>query len=125
MKRNIVDKLIKLRKDKHMTQEKLAEKLDISRAKVSSWETNRREMSITEAIKLAEIYDVSLDNLFEIDDINEEQYIDISEKFIKNKKISLKQKIEVIECIKECLKKNNIDELYEKYKNDTKCDKIM
>ena len=120
MKRNIVDKLIKLRKDKHMTQEKLAEKLDISRAKVSSWETNRREMSITEAIKLAEIYDVSLDNLFEIDDINEEQYIDISEKFIKNKKISLKQKIEVIECIKECLKKNNIDELYEKYKNDTK-----
>ena len=51
----IVDKLKELRKNKKITQEQLAEKLDISRSKVSSWETNRRDMSITEAIKLANI----------------------------------------------------------------------
>lgn len=116
MKKNIIDKMIKLRKNKHITQEKLAELLDISRSKVSSWETNRREMSITEAIKLAQIYEVSLDYLFEIEEINKEQYIGISEKFIKNDKIKLKEKVKIIECIKKCLEENNIDEFYENYK---------
>ena len=67
----IIEKLKKLRKSKKITQEQLAEKLDISRSKVSSWETNRRDMSITEAIRLANIYEVSLDNLFEIKKITE------------------------------------------------------
>ena len=79
----IIEKLKKLRKSKKITQEQLAEKLDISRSKVSSWETNRRDMSITEAIRLANIYEVSLDNLFEIKKITEEEYVKISDKFLK------------------------------------------
>ncbi len=112
----IADKLRELRKSKNITQEQLAEKLDISRSKVSGWETNRRDMSITEAIKLSNIYDASLDNIFKIDNISEKQYIEIFNNFIKSKKISLKEKIIIIELIRDSLKQNNIDEFYEKYK---------
>lgn len=111
----IIEKLRELRKQKGITQENLAEKLDISRSKVSSWETNKREMNITEAIKLADLYDVSLDNLFERNYINEREYIKISDKFLSNGKISLKEKANIIELIKESLKNKNIDELYENY----------
>ena len=112
----IIEKLKELRKSKKITQEQLAEKLDISRSKVSSWETNRRDMSITEAIKLANIYEVSLDNLCEINKITEEEYIKISNKFIKCKNITLKEKVKIIELIQDSLKKNNIDEFYKNYK---------
>lgn len=101
----IIEKLKELRKSKKITQEHLAEKLDISRSKVSSWETNRRDMSITEAIKLANIYEVSLDNLFEINRITEEEYVKISDKFLKGKNITLEEKVRIIESLRECLKK--------------------
>lgn len=116
MEYEIIEKLKELRKIKNITQEQLAEKLDISRSKISSWETNRRDMSITEAIKLANIYDVSLDNLFGINKITEEEFIKISNKFFKSKDITLKEKVRIIETIRECLKKNNVDEFYENYK---------
>lgn len=112
----IIEKLKELRKNKKITQEQLAEKLDISRSKVSSWETNRRDMSITEAIKLANIYEVSLDNLFEINKITEEEYVKISDKFLKSKNITLGEKVRIIELLRECLKKYNVDEFYENYK---------
>lgn len=112
----IADRLKELRKNKNITQEQLAEKLDISRSKVSSWETSKRAMNITEAIKLANIYEISLDNMFEIDNISEKQYIEIFDKFIQSEKISLKEKIRIIELIRDSLKQNNIDEFYEKYK---------
>lgn len=112
----IMEKLKELRKSKKITQEQLAEKLDISRSKVSSWETNRRDISITDAIKLAKIYEVSLDNLFEINIITEEEYLKISDKFLKSKNITLKEKIRIIESLRESLKKNNMDEFYENYK---------
>lgn len=112
----IIEKLKKLRKSKKITQEQLAEKLEISRSKVSSWETNRRDMSITDAIKLANIYEVSLDNLFEINKITKEEYVKISDKFLKGKNITLKEKVRIIELLRDCLKKNNVDEFYENYK---------
>lgn len=112
----IMEKLKKLRKCKKITQEQLAEKLDISRSKVSSWETNKRDMSITDAIKLANIYEVSLDNLFEINKITEKEYLKISDKFLKSKNITLKEKIRIIESLQDSLKKNNMDEFYENYK---------
>lgn len=112
----IIKNLKKLRKIRKITQEQLAEKLDVSRSKVSSWETNRRDMSVTDAIKLANVYEVSLDNLFEIDKVTEEEYVKISDKFLKSKNISLEEKVKIIELIRDNLKKNNINEFYEKYK---------
>ena len=112
----IIEKLKGLRRNKKVTQEQLAEKLDISRSKVSSWETNRRDMSITEAIKLANLYEVSLDNLFDINKITKEEYVKISDKFLRSKNVTLEEKVRVIESLRESLKKNNVDEFYENYR---------
>lgn len=120
----IVEKLKQIRKEKKLTQEQLAEKLDISRSKVSSWETNKRDMTITDAVKLANVYDASLDNLFNPKPLQKEQYMELSERFFRNKKIKLPEKVDIIKRIEESLKQNNIDELYANYINDTKCDKI-
>ena len=112
----ISEKLRELRKDRNITQENLAEILDISRSKVSSWETNKRDMTITDAINLANYYEISLDNLLRVNPIKEKEYIEISYSFFKNKSISLKEKTKIIKMMEESLKCENIDELYENYK---------
>ena len=119
----IADKLKDLRKNKNITQEQLAEKLDISRSKVSSWETNKRDITMNDAVNLVNLYNVSLDNLFNPKPLDEEQYIEISQRFFKNPRITLKEKVKIIKLIENGLKNDNIDELYENYTNDTKCDK--
>lgn len=112
----IADKLKELRKARKITQEDLAERLDISRSKVSSWETNKRDMTITDAVNLADYYEISLDNLLNVKPLKEKEYIEISYKFFKNKAIPLKQKTKIIRMMEESLKSENIDELYENYK---------
>ena len=112
----ISEKLRELRKDRNITQENLAEILDISRSKVSSWETNKRDMTITDAVNLANYYEISLDNLLRVNRIKEKEYIEISYSFFKNKSISLKEKTKIIKMMEESLKCENIDELYENYK---------
>lgn len=112
----ISEKLRELRKDRNITQENLAEILDISRSKVSSWETNKRDMTITDAVNLANYYEISLDNLLRVNPIKEKEYIEISYSFFKNKSISLKEKTKIIKMMEESLKCENIDELYENYK---------
>lgn len=112
----LAEKLKELRKSKNITQEKLAEKLDISRSKISSWETNKRDMTITDAVNIADYYEISLDNLLNVKPIKEKEYIEISYNFFKNKKISLKEKSKIIGLMEESLKSENIDELYENYK---------
>lgn len=112
----IADKLKELRKYKKITQEELAEVLDISRSKVSSWETNKRDMTITDAVNLADYYEISLDNLLNVKPIKEKEYIEISYRFFKNKSISLSKKAKIIKMMEESLKRENIDELYENYK---------
>lgn len=112
----IAEKLKELRKNKKITQEKLAEELDISRSKVSSWETNKRDMTITDAVKLANYYEISLDNLLNLKFLREKEYIEISYKFFKNKNIKLKEKAKIISLMEESIKTENIDELYENFK---------
>lgn len=123
---NIISKKLKdIRKYTNITQEQLAEKLDISRSKISSWETNKRDITMTDAVNLANLYNISLDNLFNPQPLEKAEYIELSERFFKNTKITLKEKIEIIKLIEHSLKNNNIDELYKNYINDTKCDKTV
>lgn len=51
------------RKDKKMTQEALAELLDVSRQAVSKWESGTGFPDFDKLIKLSEVLDVSLDEL--------------------------------------------------------------
>jgi len=125
MNSKISNKLKDIRKNRKITQEQLAEKLDISRSKVSSWETNRRDITITDAINLVNLYNISLDNTFNPKPLEEKEYIELSERFFSNPNIKLKEKVRIIKLIESSLKNNNINELYENYINDTKCDKIV
>ena len=110
----VSEKIRRLRKSNKLTQEQLAEKLDISRSKVSSWERRKRSMTVTDAIKIAKLFHISLDNFFEIKEITEEDYIEISDRFFKSKKIDLKEKTKVVNIINKNFKYGNIDEIYNK-----------
>ena len=57
------DNIFKNRKKSGLSQEDLAEKLNVSRQSISLWETNQAMPSVDNLMKLAEIFDVSLDEL--------------------------------------------------------------
>ena len=73
---------------KHVSQEKMAEDLNISRSKVSSWETGRREMSLYDAIIISDYFNVSMDNLFNKKALNSEEFMQIAKRYFENDKIS-------------------------------------
>ncbi len=84
---------------KGVSQEKMAEDLNISRSKVSSWETGRREMSLYDAVIISDYFDVSMDNLFNKKALNSEQVLQIAKRYFENDKISLEEKKETIKRI--------------------------
>lgn len=51
-------KLKEFRKSKKITQKELAEKIGVSQQYISHWEVGRREMSVKNAKKIAEILNV-------------------------------------------------------------------
>lgn len=57
------EKLQELRKQKHLTQEELANALYISRAAVSKWESGRGYPSIDSLKEISRFYSVSIDDL--------------------------------------------------------------
>ncbi|OMC87441.1 hypothetical protein BK128_08420 [Viridibacillus sp. FSL H7-0596] len=52
-----------LRKKHKLTQKQLSEKLSKKESAVRMWELNKNEPSLTTLIKLAEIFEVTLDEL--------------------------------------------------------------
>ena len=70
---NFSEKLFTLRKANNLTQEQLAEKLDISRQSISKWESGQAIPEIEKIIALSTIFDVTTDYLLkssEIDDLS-------------------------------------------------------
>ena len=57
------DNLVTLRKIKNMTQEDIAEKIGVSRQSVAKWETGETVPDLDKCKMLAEIFEVSLDDL--------------------------------------------------------------
>lgn len=68
----LADKLIKLRKQAGLSQEELAEKLDVSRQSVSKWESAQCAPELPKLIQLSDMYGVSLDYLLK-DSIEEDE----------------------------------------------------
>ena len=62
---NLGKKLKELRKSYNLTQETLAKKLDISRVNYTRYETNKVRPDYELLIKIADFYDVTLDELFD------------------------------------------------------------
>lgn len=58
------NKIVELRKEKGMTQEALANKLGVSNQAVSKWEANQSCPDIQLLPQIADLFEISLDNLF-------------------------------------------------------------
>lgn len=64
----LADKIIHLRKRYNMTQEDLAEKLNVSRQSVSKWEGNQATPDLNKVLKLSKLFGVTTDYLLNDDD---------------------------------------------------------
>ncbi len=67
------EKLLTLRKANNLTQEELAEKLDVSRQSVSKWESGQATPELEKIIAISAVFDVTTDYLLkssEIDDLS-------------------------------------------------------
>lgn len=57
------EKLYELRKNKNLTQEEVAEKLNVTRQSVSKWETNQSTPDFDKILPLCELYEISPNDL--------------------------------------------------------------
>ena len=84
------DKLIALRKQYGLSQEQLAEKLNVSRQSVSKWEGAQSIPDINKIIQLSQIFGVSTDYLLKDELENEkDEYIETGEKSEELKYVSM------------------------------------
>ena len=60
---NLGNKLLDLRKSKHLSQEEVAEKLDVTRQTVSKWETDQSTPDFDKIVPLCELYGITPDEL--------------------------------------------------------------
>lgn len=61
------NKILELRKKLNITQEQLAERLNVTRQTISKWELNETSPDIKQAKELSKIFNVSLDELVDND----------------------------------------------------------
>ena len=101
----------KQRKENNLTQEQLAEKLNISKNAVSKWERGLNLPDVSIMQDLCKILNITLNELFAGEKISDEQYREISDnnllEALENSSFTLKEKIEFY---KKKWKKNHIFE---------------
>lgn len=61
---SIGEKIYLLREKKGLSQEELAEKLNVSRQTISNWENDKVKIDVEKASELCRIFNVSMDELF-------------------------------------------------------------
>ena len=69
------EKLIKLRKEKALSQEELGEKLNVTRQTVSKWELGQTTPDMDKLIEMAKLFNVTTDELLKETDEEQEQTI--------------------------------------------------
>ena len=74
------DKLQKIRKENNVTQEQLADKLNVSRQAVSKWESGTAYPDTEKLIQISKIFNTSLDELIN-DNVDIDRVDNISKKF--------------------------------------------
>ena len=67
MNLEIGNKIFELRKINHLSQEQLAEKLEVVRQTISKWELGETTPDLKQAKALAKIFKISLDELVDND----------------------------------------------------------
>lgn len=71
----IGEKLVTLRKQRGLSQEEVANRLNVSRQTISNWENNQAIPTIDKAKELSKLYNVSMDELLENESVNKEYKI--------------------------------------------------
>lgn len=97
---NFSEKLLTLRKAKDLTQEQLAEKLDVSRQSISKWESGQATPELEKIVALSTIFDVTTDYLLkssEIDDLSVKT--EILEKQQQIMLIREQKRQQILECV--------------------------
>ena len=61
---NLGERLLELRKDKRLSQEEVAEKLNVTRQTVSKWETDQSMPDFDKIVPLCELYGITPNELF-------------------------------------------------------------
>ena len=87
----LADKITELRKKRGWSQEELAEKVDVTRQSVSKWESAQSTPDLDKILKLAEIFEVTTDELLKAQQRLEDEKS--SEKNDKNEKKKICEKI--------------------------------
>ena len=64
---NLGNKILELRKKSNLSQEQLAEKMNVTRQTISKWELNETTPDIKQAKELSKIFNISLDILTDND----------------------------------------------------------
>lgn len=86
----IGERLLKLRKERNLSQEELANKLDVSRQSISKWETDQSMPDFDKIVSLCEYFGITTDELLTGNkDIVEAKEIDTKSKFARNIAISV------------------------------------
>lgn len=75
---NLGEKLFELRKTKNLTQDEVAEKLNVTRQTVSKWETNQSSPDFDKIVPICELFEIGVEELItgkkeEKQEKNEEQ----------------------------------------------------
>lgn len=96
MNKEISNRLKECRWDKKMSQEELAELMNVSRSKISSWESGRRDMCITDAIIFVNTLNVSMDNIFNPKELSTEELCKIAKRYFESENISIEEKKDTI-----------------------------
>lgn len=89
------DQIKALRKEKNLTQEEFAKKLNVSRQAVSNWENNRNLPDLEMLIQISSIFDISLDELI----LGDRKMNKMTEKLIKDTDENRKVKYNMITAI--------------------------
>lgn len=56
-----------LRKENNLSQNNLAKKLNVNQTIIARWEDENREPTISSAVKVAEYFEVNIDDLISVD----------------------------------------------------------
>ncbi len=84
---NLGERLFKLRRDKQLSQEEVAEKLNVTRQTISKWETNQSLPDFDKVVPLCELYSITPNELFiELKKEKETKKEDLDARNITNKK---------------------------------------
>lgn len=57
------EKVFQLRKESRLSQEEVAERMNVSRQTISNWENGSAQPTLSKAVDLADLFEVSLDEL--------------------------------------------------------------